>query len=294
MRALLCLIALLFAPQVFAQRFQAPSGPLGAGLSTTKDQTGRVYAEMSARSTGRSLGHVAAFPVVFGGGYKPVAPLELQLQLPVGIASAASGPNLNDPNLALVGGGGVALGNLQLGAHLVLGNESLRLKVGASIAFGPWTTDDPDRGGYKALWHSRWTRLEDEALWLSETVGINTPVRLEFNPLSSLLLSGDAALGFYFPTDGDENAVTLSFAPGVAFVSKYIDLGARVPVLLTLAGPSLDLEDAAQVAFEPYVRANLGKAFLNVRWTVYLDEPLGFAFDEGGLWALHFGGGAGF
>lgn len=294
MRALLCVAILLAPPSALAQRFQAPSGPLGAGLSLAPQQTGRVYAEMSARINRNDIQRGSAFPLVFGGGYKPIAPLELQVQLPVGISIAPSGPNFDDPELSIEGGGGVALGNLQLLVHALLGNETIRLKAGLSVAYGPWTTDDEGKPGYKALRHSRLTRLEDEALWLSETVALNTPVRLEYNPIKHLLLSGDAALGFYFPTDGDENAVTVAFAPGASFVSKYIDLGGRFPTLIALAGPTLEADDRAQVAFEPYVRANLGKAFLNARWTIYLDDPLGFAFDQGGVWALHFGGGAGF
>lgn len=295
MRVLWMALSVSFlAPSALAQRLQAPSGLLGAGLSAADDQTGRVYAEMSARRTAAYGGHVSAFPLVFGGGYKPIAPLELQFQLPIGIAMSPSGLNLTDPNLSREGGGGVAIGNFQVGAHLVVGNETIRFKAGASVAFGPWTTDDTSKDGYWALRHSRFTRLEDEGLWLSETVALNTPARLEFNPISHLLLSADASLVFYFPTDGDENAVTLSLAPGVAFVSKYVDVGGRFPTYLALAGPSLDGDDDAQVAFEPYAKVKLGKAFLNARWTMYLDEPLGFAFDEGGLWALHLGGGAGF
>lgn len=294
MRALLCVVLLLLTPRAGAQRLQAPSGPLGAGLSLSKKQTGRVYAEMSARINRNDIQRGSAFPVVFGGGYKPIAPLELQVQLPVGISTAPSGPNFNDPDLTTEGGGGVALGNLQLLANALVGNDTVRFKAGFSIAYGPWTPDDEDKPGYKALWHSRLTRLEDEALWLSETVALNTPMRLEYNPIKHLLLSGDASFGFYFPTDGDGNAVTIAFAPGVAFVSKYIDAGGRFPTLITLAGPRLVDDDRAQVAFEPYVRANLGRAFLNARWSIYLDDPLGFAFDQGGVWALHFGGGAGF
>jgi hypothetical protein len=48
------------------------------------------------------------------------------------------------------------------------------------------------------------------------------------------------------------------------------------------------------VALEPYLRYDFGGGFVNARLTVNLDEPLGFAFDEGKVWGLFAGGGGTF
>jgi hypothetical protein len=47
-------------------------------------------------------------------------------------------------------------------------------------------------------------------------------------------------------------------------------------------------DDDAQFAFEPFVRYDVGNLFLSTRFSLYLDDPYGFSFDQGNIWAWHF------
>lgn len=275
--------ALLFgASPAFAERFHAPSGYLGAGLSTSKPQKGRVYAEMSMY-TG-SNGN--AFPLIFGGGFKPLSFLELQMTLPIAIGESNTAPYPQ--------AGGVAVGNFQFGANFLFGDRTIRFKGGAALAGGPWTSMETNKDSYWAMRMSGITRWEDAHLWAVESVHLTTPMRLEISPVEHFLISGDLSFWFRFPTYPSDPYVTLILAPGFGFISDVLDAGARFLVNVAAAGPYPNGVDRAQTALEPFLVVNLGQAFLHSRLTINLDQPLGFAFDEGNYWALHWGGGATF
>lgn len=283
MRNLCFMVALLtFAGHASAERFQAPSGHLGAGLSTSEVQTGRVYAEMGVFADD----YRNAFPLVFGGGFKPVRFLELRLALPIAIGEVDGGRSSDL--------GGVTIGNVQLGVDALFGNDTVRFKGGAALSFGPWTSENTRRDRFWAMALSGLLRPEDLVLWRPETLGLATPLRLEINPVEHFLISADGGFSFFFSENDRPPVADLNFAPGFGYVSQVLDAGARFLVRLQLAGPNLENADRAQTALEPFLRVNLGQAFLHSRFTVFLDRPLGFAFDDAGVWALHFGGGAGF
>lgn len=281
-----------------AFKFAAPSGPLGAGLSTDNDQILRVYGEMSF--FGRSddidtvIGTVArkwsAFPMVLGGGIKVADHLELEGQLPIAIGRAQLDPVGFDE-------GGVALGNVQVGANFIHGWSGWRLKIGGAISWGPWTDSEGDSTTTLSLSHL--VRLDEGNLWERETINVSLPVRFEYDATTQLALTADAKLIGQIPTGGTTAAaalvpsstgdpeITLNMAPGVAYVSDVLVAGARMPLwwLLTEGG------DNVQLALEPFVRVDLDPVFVNSRFTLNLDNPWGFSFDTGGIWAFHLGAG---
>src|SRR5690606_31596750 len=115
--------------------------------------------------------------------------------------------------------------------------------------------------------------------------------RFEYDALSQLALTMDAKLIGQIPTGGTpagaafvpsstgDPEMTLNLAPGAAYVGDRVVAGARMPLwwLLTEGGEN------AQLAIEPYVRVDLGPAFINSRFTLNLDNPYGFSFDSGGI-----------
>ena len=282
-----------------AEKFAAPSGPLGAGLSTDHDQILRVYGEMSFFGRTDEFGPVvrswSAFPMVLGGGIKVLDNIELEGQIPISIGNA---------RLELFGAedtsGGLALGNVQVGANFVHGFEKVRLKVGGAISWGPWTNSETDPSASLALSHA--VRLDEGNLWERETINLSLPVRFEYDVMAQLAVTIDAKLIGQVPTGGTpagtafvpsstgDPEMTLNFAPGLAYVGDILVAGARMPLwwLLTEGG------DNAQLALEPFARVDLGPAFINSRFTLNLDRPFGFSFDSfdtGGIWAFHLGGG---
>jgi len=99
--------------------------------------------------------------------------------------------------------------------------------------------------------------------------------------------------GLHVPTDGGDVEVSVQLSPGVGFyASETVLIGGRFPFAWY---PTESGASSTFLAFEPYGRFDVSdSAFLNARFTLNLDEPLGFSFDDGRIWALHFGGGGTF
>jgi hypothetical protein len=97
----------------------------------------------------------------------------------------------------------------------------------------------------------------------------------------------------HIPTDGGDTELTIQLAPGMGFfASPTVLIGGRFPFVWI---PTESGSDSTYFGFEPYVRFDVSEtAFLNARFTLNIDEPLGFSFDEGKIWSLHFGGGGTF
>jgi hypothetical protein len=266
-----------------SERFAAPNGQLGAGLSFSPAQRGRAYAEVGFfHSEPGTEGHVNSFTWILGVGVKVMPNLELEALIPMGFIEG--------------GGGGAsdnafATGNMQLGANYLQAEGAWRLKLGGAVQFGPWAQDyeflslaaidfgHPVGGG------------QDIGLWAPEVLSLVAPARFEYDV--GAVLGADAALGVHIPTNGGDVAVTVQIAPGVGYyVSDAALIGLRVP--LTIVPTNFDGGDWNLLAVEPYARYDLGGGFLNARFTVNIDDPYGFSFDEGQIWGLHFGGGATF
>jgi len=261
--------------------FASPNGQYGAGLSISREQGMRAYGELGVFSY-NLFGPVDVwdFSAIVGGGYKIKQDIELEAMLPLGFFHAGGGD---------VDETGAAVGNLHIGASYVGAKGPLRFKVGGALEWAPWTIDPSQNFGLALAFSSLARSIHDAGLWAPETLSIVAPAHLEAG--DQAVGTGDAALGLHIPTDGGDVEVSIQADPGFGYyASENVLIGARLPFiwLITEGG------DNAQVAIEPYGRLDFGSAFANARFTLNLDEPLGFGFDEGRIWAIHIGGGAAF
>jgi len=278
-------------------RFASPNGQLGAGLSFDPAQRGRAHIELAImhQQAGVTTGgysqhtHMTSLTWLIGGGYKVVPNVELEAFLPMGwvnVGQTIEGPALPSQSRDR---GGTAVGNLHLGASYLLAREHIRLKIGGALEWGPWTHDLTAVPALAIALGNNARGGQDIGLWAPEVFSVVTPARFEYG--ERLVFTGDAQLGLHFPTNDGDTQLSLQVAPGVGFyATDMVLVGARLPFIWVPTGSG----DNAQTAFEPYARLDLDNAFINTRFTLNLDEPLGFGFDSGKYWAWHVGGGGTF
>jgi len=261
-------------------RFSAPTGQLGANLTLDPTQRFRLHTEMSYFTT------TAAFTMhglgwTFGAGIKVADKVEIELGVPVeGVILSSNGSSVDQ----------FGVGNVSIGGNYFTSlGEQLRLKVGGLVAFGPWNQRNgvvTQEGIAVGLAGMSMNGYQDA--WLhAPGVHVVVPGRIEYG--EEVQATGDVGLHVAIPTlDGAETDVIVTVAPGIVYwPAPQFALGARLPLQLMTA------DDAAQVSLEPFLRLDVAEqAFLSTRFTMHLDEPLGFSFDTGRAWGLHlaFGG----
>lgn len=263
-------------------RFSAPTGELGANLSFDQGQRFRAHAEMSYfTSSGATTLHALGW--TFGVGVKVTDEVEVEVGLPVA-GVVLSGALARDQ---------FGVGNLSIGANYFESfSQDLRLKVGGLVAFGPWNqSNDLVTAEGVAVYASGVTTRGYQDMWryLPSYVHFVVPARVEFG--GALQATGDASLQIGVPTLDSDTEVFAMLAPGVAFwATPQFSLGARMPLQFMTMG-----SDAAQVSLEPYLRFDVAeRAFLSTRFTMHMDDVLGFSFDDGGVWGLHLASGGSF
>ena len=263
--------------------FAAPSGLQGAGLGMG-DQRGRVWLETSFHKQER----YTIFGTMLGAGYRVSESLELEAVLPFAYASIDV-PQFSHVPPSYERENALAIGNPYLGLNRVHVDGTLRYKAGLGVTLPIATDEAPD------VWAAALTQptygWQDLHLWSPNTVSIAAPLRVELG--DPVVVSVDAAPIVVVVTqdngDHSNTDLLLQVAPGLGvFATDALLLGARLPIAWLA---TVDTYDAAQVSLEPYARLDLGSGFVNARLTVNLDEPNGFAFDEGKVWGAHLGGG---
>jgi hypothetical protein len=253
------------------------SGETGAGLGLTSPQGGRFWGE-GAFHTQDGL---TAFSPLFGLGFFIQPDLELEVMLPLSVASVDVGGGNSDS--------GFRLGAPYVGVNYIQATDRLRYKIGGGAAWNP-----VELGSFPAFvallageaMRGRW----DYWLWTAQRLNLAAPFRIEYDASDSVVLGGDAGFDIGIPTgDGDNEEVYIiaQLAPGVGFhLSPEWVLGMRLSGVFFLSG---DQDD--QFAFEPYLRGAFGSGFFLARGTFNLDEPYGHAFQDEEIWAIHAGGG---
>jgi len=135
----------------------------------------------------------------------------------------------------------------------------------------------------------------DAWLWEPNRFTIAAPVFRIDSRHPQFVWAAEAGLGVMIHTgDGDaDTEVPFQIAvEGGARLSPAFVIGGRFQAWFLTTGE--EDEDKAQLAMEPFIRVEGENGFGYARLTMNLDEPLGFAFDDDGVWGLHFGGGARF
>ncbi len=250
------------------------TGTTGAGLGVKPDQKGRVWADFAFHTQQDAT----LFSPLVGGGFQPMPQLELELVVPMAYASVEAFDQHESR---------YRVGAPMVAGSFIGGQDRLRFKVGGGIAYNPVEIDNLAGavalgGGYamRGTW--------DMWLWAPETFSLVAPFRIEYFLKPNLVLGGDAALAISIPTYED-GEVEMPFQIGATFgawVSDTILVGGRLGEVWVIT------EGDSQLFLEPYFRAHFGPGFLTARFTLNLDDPYGFAFEEDKVWALHVGGGA--
>lgn len=282
-RSLTCTVALgvlfLSGGAEAMDRFSAPTGQLGANLTFDPAQRFRLHTEMSYFTQGGAV-TAHALGWTFGAGIKVTDQVEIEVGVPVaGVVASGAGT-----------GDRFGVGNLALGANFFdTFTDQLRLKVGGLVAFGPWneSNGNPTAEGLAvAIVGLATNGYQDAWLYAPGYVHIVAPARVEFG--TTVQATGDASLHVAVPVSGDDGELFVNLTPGVAFwATPQFALGARMPFQFMTA------TDAAQLSLEPFLRLEIGEqAFVSTRFTMHLDNELGFSFEDGRFWGLHlaFGG----
>jgi hypothetical protein len=288
--------------------FAAPNGQLGAGLSISRAEGLRAYGELGFYTEGDSESQTSggftiesssrlwSVSAIVGGGYKIAPELEIEAMLPLAFFNYSFSTSFDGPGTEFDTEDSdsmteVAVGNLQLGVNYLRSEGPLRMKIGGALQYGLWTIDPSDEFGLTLGFAGYARGGQDISLWAPETLSLVTPSRVEYG--GQAVFTGDGSLGLHVPTDGGDVEVSIQLAPGFGiYASETVLIGGRFPFAWY---PTESGSGATFFAFEPYGRFDVSEsAFLNVRLTLNIDEPLGFSFDEGKIWALHFGGGGSF
>jgi hypothetical protein len=256
-----------------AEPWLAPSGVHGAGLGLKEDQTARIWTDIGVFSRNGDW----AFSPLLGAGVFATPALELEGVVPLSITTGT--------------GGATIVGNIFLGASYVHESENIRLKLGGGIGVPTAQTTRIDRAfalGVAAAMRG----FQDGWFWLNDALPLVVTAHLETRG-GPVAFVGDAAPYVIVPI-GDRSRADFAFqiAPAVAVsASDEVALGLALPLFVV---PTQQTGDKAQFSLEPFLRVATGSAFLSLRLTMPIDEPLGFAFDTRKFWGLHLGLGGAF
>ena len=267
-------------PALSGGEFASATGHTGAGLSLSPAQKGRAWGEIGLSSNSSTF----ALSPVLGGGYKVADNVELEVVVPLTYASF---------DLFLNSDSSFNFGNIYVGANVLGGSGKLKYKFGGGL--GLPTSNAADFADGWAYYSAAAMRgFQDYYLWAAEMLTMNGLGRIEYG--DKVVFTGDAALSVYFPIGdaSNDNAFSLALAPGVgAWLGDSALVGGRL-LIWWGSNDSSPLDDHAQIGIEPYFRYQLGEsAFLNARFTLNVDEPAGFSFDDDPFrfWGFHLGGG---
>lgn len=283
-------------PPTSGEDFVAPNGQLGAGLSMSPDEKFRFYADGGLHFGTRTEEFPGddvritryALPLIIGGGYKLMPNLELEGRFAIAAANIRyKVPGCNDPDCR-DSFGSFTPGNLYAGVNYLIESGQWLAKVGGGVAFGPWTFDASTERNV-AYYYSAITSLEDFYMFAPEILTVVAPARVEYRFMPELAFTGDATLALYIPVGGNgDPELSAMLAPGAAYLYEAWTFGGRLPLFWMMT------EDTAQFAIEPYARFDFDRWWVSGRFTLNLDRPYGFSFDEGRYWALHAAVGATF
>ena len=125
-------------------------------------------------------------------------------------------------------------------------------------------------------------------LWTPDTLPIVVDYMVD-REMGVVTIGNDTAFAFYVPIGANEGDtdVALHSSSNIEANFGLVRLGGRI--LITAILTVEDDLDGTQIALEPFVGLDLGIFALDVALTMNIDDPLGFAFDDDGVWGLHFG-----
>jgi hypothetical protein len=278
-RVILAFAAVSFAAATLAKsaaaapKLWAVTGVTGAGTGSAPGQRARVWGELGFHD--RDSFTVLATKIGFG--LMLTRDLELEGILPYSIFF----PSDDEDN-------GASLGNFYAGINGFAGG-----RVRWSGGIGLPTASPNDGSDFASLATAVGIHgLQDVYLWLPDTLSLVGRVRVEAG--HTVLFAVDGAAYFLIPTEDDGRDTDFGLQPAMELgfrLSGTTTFGARLAAVWVTTG---DDDDDVQASLTPFLRHDFGSAFFTAQLLMNLDEPLGFAFDEGKYWGLFLGLGGGF
>lgn len=191
------------------------------------------------------------------------------------------------------------LTNLHLAYHWAWRSlpRQFRLGLGATLPTAQLPRGDRvasglalDAYGTRALtmgWRELW-------LYRPEMLTLTGHVDYYWRAPSGLIVGGAAVAGLMLRTsdspDLPENDVVVQADLEVAYDTVYVRSALKAGlVALPIAERRYVGDDTLQASVEPDFRIRLGALDLLLKVTIPINEPAGFAFSEGGFWAVHLG-----
>ncbi|MCB9709147.1 MAG: hypothetical protein H6714_10205 [Myxococcales bacterium] len=185
--------------------------------------------------------------------------------------------------------------NPSIGAYFVTQNKIGMWRLGgffaAPLASVPGGTGidhivAADAYGYASAMRGNWNYW----LWAPSTTTIGASSQLEWSVLPVLSLAADGALAALIDSG---NGRAQSDMMGQLAGEAALKAGEVVRLGVRLAGVWLPTADGDnfQSFVEPFARLQFLMAYVFAAVTINLDEPNGFSFDSGKVWAIRAGGG---
>lgn len=230
------------------------------------------------------------------GSYEVMPKLDVTLDW--GVTSTSMAPETGDSI------DDFSMGNPYIAAHYALmDNAGIKatagLGIGVPLASVPDATSLEDMDDALARLANLGTAINMrgwQAMWLyaPDTMSVVIPVKARAKFKSGLRAGGELAFAAFIPTGDDEDADTemgVDLAVEASFKAGVVEPGLRLGMVYALTS---DADDVTQMFAEPFVKADFGAGFARVGFSMNIDEPAGFAFDDEGFWGLNIGGGANF
>lgn len=254
-------------------RAQAPLGDMiGAG-----DTTVSAFADLAFWTGSEGPIDVTVISPLVGGSVG-AGPIELALTWGF-VHTSASGEVAGEE----VGAADeTAGGNPYLSGHYVGESGPVAYRVGLGLA--------PPLAGNVAVLGAPLRGLWNAWLWLPDTLAVVPSVGLAIRGVPLVDIAGDLQLGVLVPTEDGDTEVIGQLGGEIAASAGLFGAGFRVQGVWLLTE---DLDDAFQLSIEPRIELRAGPGVVALRLLMNLDEPNGFAFDDGGVWALRLTAGVG-
>lgn len=186
-------------------------------------------------------------------------------------------------------------GNVYLGYHWAWRTleRQIRLGVGATLPAASLPSDSAEEiveGIDAYTWSAAMRGWRELWLWTPETFTATGHFDLYLRRASGVIVGGALTTG-WMQRVTDSKAIAENELLVQADLEFIYDLA---PVRLMLRGslvalPITEQDDQLQSSVEPESRFRLGPMDLVARLTMPLHAPAGFAFSEGGAWAVHLG-----
>lgn len=121
--------------------------------------------------------------------------------------------------------------------------------------------------------------------WTPEVASVSLPVLVGWAVAEGFLVDLDVEPAVVFSTASEAGSTeaVVQTAIDTHYHIEGLTLGLRWQAVLL---PTLDNGDKAQLSAVPYLRVRFDDTSLGLRMVLNLDEPSGFAFDDGGVWGF--------